>query len=522
MNKLVILVILVLIGLLVHYPSLQMSIYGDEWIDVYHFNNPIPSEAQISPLPGPLKYFTPYGFGIFLIGSLYQIFGTHYQWYFIISLIFKIFSAFCIYLICLKVPLLINDHKTKQHLSLLTAILLLVGFTGLENTDWSHYMHIYLAAGLFLLTLFFQLDFLQAPTNKNRNLTLLFAGLALIIGTVRIFPLVFILPLFDSYLFLIHKDTSFRKKVILKCLLFILTIGLFWAGGLFGYFFKIYSYGEWSLSKFMVVIITTPIESLKALLYWIGSVAFPDYLLSDINLILVLGFLILVLIIKSLSNVFNLKNISTQWRFLSSFLFLFFILVNWYYLPKSLIGSAHRYLFLIFVSFCLWLYIYLTHLLSQRAYLKNLIYFVLITIIVIHAGAVINKYNYWLSIGRDSQYIQKVDTQLKQDFPKPLTQKTMIYLMTNDESIKQSTIFGMSVKVAVFSKTWSDNLIPESIDDKNVLINKINDRINKGEEKIQIIANIYGYQVTPDKNFISITDSLRTELLVDRLLTSLP
>lgn len=513
MKKLVILAILVLIGFLVHYPSLKMSIYGDEWIDIYEYSNHSTTSGRFSSLPGPLSYFGPYGFGVFLVGGLYQIFGTNYSLYFVVSLLFRIFAAFMMYLLCLEIPTLHKiTTKKKQVLSLSVATLLLVGFTGLQNTDWIHYMNIYLATGFFLLSMLFQVKFFSKPTVKSLVFFMLCLLIAMITGTVRMFPIVFVIPFFDIYLYLTKKDSLSRWLILLKSAIFGVSLLLLWAVGLFGSPFNIYSYGDWSTLKFFQSVFADPSLTLKAFLFWFGALVVPDMLISNQTLNIIIGAFIMIVFFYTLFKLY-FKEKKMKWEFLFLCNLIIFLIATWYYGPTSFISSSHRYLFLIFTALCIWLYTFMIGTLGRKLGLQKIIFPVMLFLIVIHSLAVRALYSHWLDQGRSSDYIATVDSRLKKDFPTPLKNLTIIYIEPDDAGIEQSTVFGMAFKIAVFSNTWEDSLIPNVLDEKKVLIKKYEEQIAKGISKEDVISNIYGYKIQ-NKKFTSITSEIRAELLL--------
>ena len=69
----------------------------------------------------------------------------------------------------------------------------------------------------------------------------------------------------------------------------------------------------------------------------------------------------------------------------------------------------------------------------------------------------------------------------------------------------------MAFKIAVFSNTWNNDLIPYVVDEKKVLIKKLQEQIDKGVSKEAVITNVYGYRIQ-NKKFTSITTQVRAEL----------
>ncbi len=499
-SRLFIFILLLIIGLFVHYPSFYLSLYGDDWLTIYLYFVPDGDPARFGSLPGLLSFLTPYGPSILLIGKLYEIFSTNYYFYFIVSFILKLFASWVLFLS-------VQQITKSKIISFLVSLLFLVGFTGIQTTDWVFYMNVYLAAALFFLSVYFQFKFFETYKKKDLIYQLLFSITAIIAAPVRLFPLILTIPLTEIVLYFNRKKEI--SRVAAKLAIFFIIIILLWIIGVFGGVGRIYSPDAWSIKEFFEFIVKNPLYSLNSFLYWIGIVTFPDYPNVQLFKPELTGFLFLTFF--TLGLVLSRKD---REKFtlimISGLTFLIFLISMWFYSKLRLSSSSDRYLLLPFAGFCI-----LTGILSARFfnYFKIGVIFFLVMLIGINFLATKSIYSYWLDQGRSSDYISAVDAQLKKDFPKPLKSLTIIYIEPDDAGVEQSTVFGMAFKIAVFSKTWNDNLIPHVVDEKKVLIKKIDEQIAKGAVKEDVISNVYGYKIH-NKKFTSITPQIRAELLL--------
>lgn len=488
-----VLLLLSLIGLLIHSASFRLSLYGDDWFFIYRFlTNSLPFAHINTALPGLLKYIAPYGPSIFLIGNEYKIFGLNYFFYYLVALIFRTIASFSLYLVCKRITRSIL-------LSFLTASLFLVGFTGIQTTDWVFYCNIYLAVGFFFIGLIYQIGFYEDKQKKSLWFHFIFSLLAILTAPVRLYPLVFIIPLTD--LFFLHRE-SFKKNIPIfyKLAFFGITIVTFWIIGVFGGpWGKIYSPGGWSVKDFTYSLATQPYSAFKSLFYWIGTIFIPDKLFNSPEQIFFVGLSFVII-----SSLIAIKCKERKWVILLTTTFLIFLLTMWFFNPVRLIGSEDRYLLPTFASGCLLIGILVKNLSDFSRSLKYLGYLILLILIISHAGVTIKTYNYWLSKGRDSEFINMTDRVIMADFknPQEIIQPSKIYLDFDDTATLQSVQFGLSLKILVLSNTLSPKYFPEEFNDKVVLMNQVN------KEGKEYIDSIFGYQYK-NKVFKNITGEIR-------------
>lgn len=502
----IIFILLTLTGIITHYPSFNFALYGDDWFVIYLYLVPDGSPIRFGPLPGLLTYLTPYGPAIFLMGRLYEIFGTNYHLYFMVSLIFKIFASWALFLAVRQI--------TKSRLaSFLIATLFLVGFVGIQTTDWVFYMNTYLASGLFFLSLYYQFKFFE--TRKKRDLVsqYLFLISSIIVASLRLFPLIFIIPLIEISVLLSQKDKVLRTTVF-KITLFSSLILLLWLIGVFGGpGGQIYYAGAWTLKQFLEFIINNPLFALSSFLHWIGIVVFPTHPSVKILEPKVIGFLFSGVFILALlkSRKDREKLILLISGGLIFFIPLFFM---WFYSNLRLTDSSDRYLLFPFAGFCILIGILSTSLIK---YFKAGIIVLLIILIGTNFLATKAIYKYWLSIGRDKDYMQDVHGQIISSMSLPLTENDVIYLDFDDMAELQSVVFGLGFKILVLSKTLNKEYFPNIYDNnikdaKLLIIKSLQDKISQGYTKEDLIERVFAFQ-SKDGILKNTTTDFRKELL---------
>lgn len=494
LRNLLVLFLLTIVGILAHYKSLGLSLYGDDWMQIYNFYAYPNSNGALLHLPGFLKYLTPYGFSLFLIGNLHQIFGTQYYLYYIVAFIFRLFAAFVLYNIC--------KYLGDRRIGLLTAILFIVGQTGIQNTDWVFSMNIYLATGLFLLGLYFQILFYKCFHTKFLLLSLLCICLSIIAGTIRLFPLVFIIPFFNAFIYFKIPKNIKTIKIILQTILFFLFVIVLWGIGLFGgSAFTLYPFGGWSLDKFINLFLENPLIMIKTLFIWYGMIILPDQVTSNKLILATVGITVNIIITRNMIKGF--KNSEQQkWLLLFSLQFLFFTMMTWYFLPSTVIDSSHRYLFLAFTTFCLWLF--------ATMHKSKITSYVMITLIIIHFLGLRQTYNSLLDSGRASNYTRMVELQFSKDFSN-LSRDTLVYLASDDERLKFSIVFGLGYKVLVLNKKWDTNYLINPYLSRIELLNGIKSRQKAGGSLDKIILRTYAYKVDHN-SILDITDLVRQDI----------
>lgn len=496
-NKLILLTFFI-IGFIIHYQSLQMVPYGDDWRFIYNYFTHEEVVANFSPFPGIFAYLAPYGPSALTIGFLYQVFGNHYFIYYLTPLIFKIFTSFIIFLILQNISLRLK--KSNLFVNFLSATLFLVGTTGIQAIDWAFHINVYIALFIFSLGLLFQIRFYQTGGKLN-----LLAGLFLVLSSIvvapfRFVPLVLMAPLLDIILVIRSNVKNMYQIVIWKNIVFALFILIFFEVGLFGHSpGDIYS--PFPITESIKVVVVQPLSTIKTFLHWIGVSIIPAYPAGNPNSFIVGGiFLILVLV--------TLYKVRSRYIVWTSALFFVPLFLMWIITPLRIIDSGDKYLPLPFFALCL--LIGILSLYSGK--LKNTIKIAILGLVLIQAVSTIKIYSYWMAIGRGSDFILPVQEKIMSHFPTPLTEPKIIYLDFEDRAVQQSIEFGIGYRVAVLSQTRGLNNFPIPLSSKEDLTKFIRFETNRGEKMDQIVKKIYAFQYK-NRQFEDITKSFDQELL---------
>lgn len=212
-NKAIVLLIFSLIGLLVHFKSFQMVPYGDDWTFIYDY---LAHEQKLQHVNtnylGLFSFLTPYGPAILTIGAVYQFFGKTYFVYYLIPLIFKILTAFFLFLILESISSVLR--RNNFFVNFLVATLFLVGFAGLQSIDWSMNMNIYIGIFIFALGLFYQSKYYLDKRNLYLFISPFLFLLSIVVAPTRFTPLILIVPLMDIVLLAWGGYSLFRILLI--------------------------------------------------------------------------------------------------------------------------------------------------------------------------------------------------------------------------------------------------------------------------------------------------------------------
>ncbi|MDO8638247.1 MAG: hypothetical protein Q7R43_01635 [Candidatus Daviesbacteria bacterium] len=495
-NNLLILLILLLIGLTVHFKSFQMVPYGDDWTFIYDYisHNHKPAHVNTN-YPGLFSFLTPYGPSVLTIGLVHQFFGNAYYIYYLIPLMLKILISFFLFLILQNISLGLKKNNSLTNFS--SAVLFLVGFTGIQAIDWSMNMNVYIALFIFTLGLFFQSKYYLDKRNLYLFTSTFLFLLSIVVAPTRFTPFVLIIPLIDIVLFAKGGYSLFRILLI-KNIFFTIAIYLFFKIGIFGQ-----ESGQITnislIYPFIQVFLTNPIWVSQLFMHWIGITIFPIYPAADIHLTALSGALFIMLLIVAFY-----KSLE-KWLVVG--LILYFIPLFLMFLSSRLHveDSVGRHLLIPFFSLCFLIGV----ILMLKIKLINILKFSVLILILMHIYFVNKVYSNWISIGRGSDFIIPVQEQIMSHFPSPINSPKIIYLDFDDGAIQQSIVFGLAYRVAVLSETKSMTFFPKLIDNKTNLIDLIKKNDNKDEESI--IEGISAFQYK-NKVFTDITSVLQEEL----------
>lgn len=487
-----------IIGFVVHSKSLQMVPYGDDWRFIYNYLTREEVTANFSPYPGILAYMAPYGPSLLTIGFLYQIFGHNYYIYYLVPLIFKILTAFVIFLTLRAI--FVKLKKSDYLLSFLPAVLFLIGTTGIQAIDWAFHINVYIALFIFILSLFFQLRFYNAGGKHNLALGFFLSLFSIVSAPFRLSPLVLIAPLVDLTMLIKDRNKSLFLVVGLKNFIFAIFILIFYLVGLFGYApATIYSPYPSPLTRFIEEFSAKPLLSTKTFLHWIGVTIVPAYPAgSSTSFIIGAIFLIILLTI--------FYKYHDRYIILGSALFFIPLTLMWMVTPTRIIDSGDKYLPLSFLGLC-----FLIGILSlYGGKLKNLFKIIILGLILIQAYSTIKVYTYWLSIGRGSDFMIPSQEKIMNHFPSPITQLRIIYLNFDNAAVQQSIEFGLGYRVAVLSGTKGLKYFPIPVSKEENLIKLIQEKGKNGQNE-KIIENVSAFRYK-DGEFSDITTTTQKKL----------
>ena len=495
-NNFLVLLSLFIVGFIVHIKSFQMVPYGDDWKFIYNYYTHEEKSLNFSNFSGIFSYLAPYGPAILAIGVVYQFFGETYFVYYLIPLIFKILTAFILYL---SLQIVSRSFKQKNSaFNLFSATLFLVGFTGIQAIDWSMNMNVYIALFIFSLGLFFQCRYFINSKTSNLILGFTLFVLAIIAAPTRFSPLVLILPLIDLVIAL--KNSKLFKVIFFKNIFFVFLIYIFFLIGIFG------NPGEVNnsnlINPFIAGFLRDPLMAFKIFMHWIGVTILPIYPSANIYKTAIAGALFIILFITAL---YKSRN---RWLIIGAIIYFIPLILMW--LSSSLlkiVDADSRHLLVPFFGLCF----LLGTILISLGKAKNILKFLLVSLIFAHIYSVEIIYNHWISIGRGYDFIIPTEKIIMSHFPEPISEPKYIFLDFDDGAVQQSVVFGLGYRVAFLSGTRNLNLLPVPFSNKDVLMKKIQEEIKKGRQKDNIVKNIYAFRLR-NKEFSDITTSFQEEI----------
>jgi len=212
-------VIVFLVGMAVFFPTLKLSLYGDDWLVFWRYDSFFPS-SQTSSILGYLKHFlTRYGSQDILMGLLRSVYGYQSEYYYLTSLIIRILAAFSLY------PLVF--YLTKNKLATLFAMMFFsVTTIGLETTEYISHISSYIGLIFFNLFLYYFLKSREKGESKKLFYSGLFFFLTFVIVPIRMTGLLPFILLIEIFLVIQNWGKKILKKVFLR-LSFIFLIFLF-------------------------------------------------------------------------------------------------------------------------------------------------------------------------------------------------------------------------------------------------------------------------------------------------------
>lgn len=182
LNKSLKFFLIILISLIVLYPSFNLALTGDDYLGLWRYN--FYTSGRVGKVWDPISFFlTDYGPQDTFTAIIHYFVGFNSTPYYLFSFLFRLLAAFSF------IPLIYYITKNK-FAAVFTGLFFSVITTGLETTNWSFNAPSYLAIlflNLFLLTSsiyrekqrvkffgFFRIVILlnfDSPTNQNSFFT---------------------------------------------------------------------------------------------------------------------------------------------------------------------------------------------------------------------------------------------------------------------------------------------------------------------------------------------------------------
>lgn len=172
-------VIIIATSLLALRLSFDLSLFGDDWLQLYIFKfQVIHSKFWGIPIPDLRSLLSPYGPTYYLMGTIHKFFGLNPQPYFIASFIFRCIAGILLYVLVFRL--------SKSRLAAFaTGIFWAVSEIGIESTNWVFNMNSYMGLSLFLLALIFYFKYKEISKVSSLVVTIICLALAAISVPVR-------------------------------------------------------------------------------------------------------------------------------------------------------------------------------------------------------------------------------------------------------------------------------------------------------------------------------------------------
>lgn len=211
--------IVFLIGLIVFFPTFNLSLYGDDWLVFWRYDSFFPFSQSVNILDYLTHFLTRYGSQDILMGFLKSIYGYQSEYYYLSSFIMRILAAFSLY------P--VTFYLTKNKLAAFFAILFFsVTTIGLETTEYISHITSYIGLIFFNLFLYYFLKSRETGRGKNLFLSGLFFFLTFVIVPIRMTGLLPFIMLIEFFWAIQNWGKAILKKVTLR-LSFIFLIFIF-------------------------------------------------------------------------------------------------------------------------------------------------------------------------------------------------------------------------------------------------------------------------------------------------------
>lgn len=172
-----------IIGVIAFRLSLELSLFGDDWLVLYIFKYQVPNWHS---------YFSPYGPTYLVMGIIDKFFGLNPLPYFVISLITRSLAAIALYAL---VYYLANNRLSAFAASAFWA----VSEIGIESTNWVFNMNSYIGLSLFLTMVIFILKYHKTSRKLFLVISVLLLLMSVIAVPVRMHGAFIVLVLIEVY-----------------------------------------------------------------------------------------------------------------------------------------------------------------------------------------------------------------------------------------------------------------------------------------------------------------------------------
>ncbi len=409
-----------------------------------------------------------YGAQVLFTGTAFKIFAHNYIYYYFISLVLKVLAAFSFYLTTNNLSSRPSRNKGLNYVSLTGAMLLLVGYTGIQTTDFFVQVGVYLSTSLSFLSIYFLTKGFKTNSNPNFLFAILTGISSVVISPYRLFAFILIFPVLSVFL-----GFYFRQKNLLKTLstivIWIALVFVLWLVGSFSSPGKISPSYLLGLKDFLFMIKTNPYEMVINIFQWLGVVIIPDQIITNASYQIIVGLIFFGFCISYLCFV-GKKSKNYLKIFISLTPLLFFFLFMFAYNSSRQMSSQDRYLIMIFSGFCFLITLTFDDLLYTLKDIPRILsyatIFILITLVLIHFASLQKLYKLWNSNGRSATFIKYTEKFFKQNFNDPIDTEKIVFLDFDNSQTLYYVQYGLDFKLLVMSNTLNQKHFPTVLIDK--------------------------------------------------------
>lgn len=200
--------IVLVVSLLVMYPTFRLSLWGDDWI-VFWWSTRFLESKDLGNWNYFSLYFTAYGPMDVLVGTFMRhLYGFNSTYYYLTSFTFRVLASFSLYPLAL--------YLTKDRFAAFFAMLFFsITTIGLESTDIVVLIPSFIA--LIFLN-FFLYFYLKARENGNKRSYMFFAGsffiLAMVTAPIRMTGLIPTILVIEIFWLLKNRSRHFVRKTL--------------------------------------------------------------------------------------------------------------------------------------------------------------------------------------------------------------------------------------------------------------------------------------------------------------------